>query len=122
MYETLSSDYDRFVNWHNRLSLELPFIIEKLKENSTKYLLDAATGTGMHAIALVQSGYQAVGADISKGMVEQARINAKEAGVEVRFEIAGFGELAKTFGAALIRCNPLPWQLAPPFALPQQPG
>ncbi len=100
MYETLSSDYDRFVNWHNRLSLELPFIIKKLKANSAKYLLDAATGTGMHAIALVQSGYQAVGVDISKGMVEQARLNAKEAGVEVRFEIAGFGELAKTFGAA----------------------
>ena len=33
-------------------------------------------------------------------MVEQARLNAQEAGVQVRFEIAGFGELAHTFGAA----------------------
>ena len=41
MYETLSSDYDRFVNWQSRLSLELPFIINKLKESSARHVLDA---------------------------------------------------------------------------------
>ncbi len=100
MYETLSSDYDRFVDWPNRLALELPFITDKLQENSARTVLDAAAGTGMHAIALVQQGYQATGADISRGMVEQARLNALEAGAPVRFAIAGFGELAHTFGTA----------------------
>jgi glycine/sarcosine N-methyltransferase len=99
MYETLSSDYDRFVNWQSRLSIEMPFITKNLKLYGAKNVLDAATGTGMHAIALVKSGYQAAGADISHGMVEQAHLNAQEAGVDVRFEIAGFGELANTFGA-----------------------
>ncbi len=71
----------------------------------------------MHAIALVQNGYQAAGADISKGMVEQARFNAQEAGLEVRFEIAGFGELANTFGngtfdAILCLGNSLPHLLS----------
>jgi glycine/sarcosine N-methyltransferase len=99
MYEALSSDYDRFVDWPSRLALELPFITDKLHKNNVETVLDAAAGTGMHAIALVQQGYQAAGADISRGMVEQARLNAQEAGVQVRFEIAGFGELAKTFGA-----------------------
>ena len=100
MYETLSPDYDRFVNWHSRLSLELPFITNNLDASSARYVLDAATGTGMHAIALVKSGYQTVGADLSHGMIERARLNAHEAGVQVRFENAGFGDLAQTFGAA----------------------
>jgi glycine/sarcosine N-methyltransferase len=100
MYETLSSDYDRFVNWQSRLSIELPFITNMLNVINARFVLDAATGTGMHAIALVKSGYQAAGADLSPGMVEQARSNAKEAGVNVRFEIARFGGLANTFGDA----------------------
>jgi SAM-dependent methyltransferase len=98
MYDALCSDYDRFVNWQNRLSVELPFIIEKLHEINARLVLDAATGTGMHAIALAQLGYQASGADISQGMIDRARINAKSARVQVRFELAGFGKLAQTFG------------------------
>jgi glycine/sarcosine N-methyltransferase len=100
MYETLSSDYDRFVDWPSRLTLELPFIMDKLNERGARTVLDAAAGTGMHAIALVQQGYQVAGSDISHGMVEQARMNAQSTGVQVRFEIAGFGELEHTFGAA----------------------
>jgi SAM-dependent methyltransferase len=99
MYETLSADYDRFVNWQNRLSIELPFIMEKLNKANVKRVLDAATGTGMHAIALAQQGYSTTGADLSRGMVEHARRNAQTAGVSVRLEVAGFGNLAATFGA-----------------------
>ncbi|MFZ2095785.1 MAG: hypothetical protein WAV05_04020 [Anaerolineales bacterium] len=32
MYDNLSSDYDRFVNWQARLSVELPFIIGKFHD------------------------------------------------------------------------------------------
>ncbi len=99
MYDTLSSDYDRFVNWQGRLAIELPFIIKNLDACDARAILDAATGTGMHAIALAQHGYQAAGADISQGMIEKARSNSKSAGVEARFEIAGFGGLAQVFGS-----------------------
>jgi glycine/sarcosine N-methyltransferase len=99
MYETLSSDYDRFIDWPSRLALELPFITGMLQKRDARTVLDAAAGTGMHAIALVQQGYHVSGADISPGMVEHARLNAQAAGVQVRFELAGFGELAHTFGA-----------------------
>jgi SAM-dependent methyltransferase len=91
MYETLSTDYDRFVDWPSRLTLELPFITGILQERGARTILDAAAGTGMHAIALMQRGYQASGADISHGMVEQARLNAKSAGVEVHIEIGALG-------------------------------
>ncbi len=71
----------------------------------------------MHAIALAQKGYAAAGADLSPRMVERARENARQAGVTVRFEAAGFGELAITFGersfnALLCLGNSLPHLLS----------
>jgi glycine/sarcosine N-methyltransferase len=98
MYDSLSSDYDRFVNWQARLSVELPFIIEKLHDANARTVLDVATGTGMHAIALAQCGFIASGADISQGMIARAHSNAKSARVEVHFEITGFGALEQVFG------------------------
>jgi len=98
MYDTFSSDYDRFVNWNNRLTIELPFIIKQLQQINAKSILDAATGTGMHAIALAQLGYKTAGADISIGMIQKARLNAAAASVQVQFEVAGFGNLVSIFG------------------------
>ena len=99
MYDSLSSDYDRFVNWQSRLSLELPFIIKQLQQVNARSVLDAATGTGMHAIALAQLGYQTTGTDISSGMIQKARANAISAEARVQFEVTGFGALVHTFGA-----------------------
>jgi SAM-dependent methyltransferase len=49
----------------------------------------------MHAIELARRGYEVVGVDLSAPMTERARENAAIAGVEVRFVVAGFGELAE---------------------------
>jgi SAM-dependent methyltransferase len=102
MYDDFSADYDRFVDWPARLAVELPFIVGRVGNPS--YVLDAACGTGMHAIALAQRGYRVVGADASAGMIERAQVNAAAAGVDVRFEVAGFGELARVF----VSPNPSP--------------
>ena len=99
MYDIFSSDYDRFVNWQNRLSSELPFIIKHLQLVNAGSVLDAATGTGMHVIALEQLGYQATGTDISSGMIQKARANASSSAVKEQFEVAGFGTFVHTFGA-----------------------
>lgn len=117
MYESLSEDYDRFVNWQNRLAVELPFILSQLQKVSAVHVLDAATGTGMHPIALAKKGYISAGADISPGMIGRARLNAQAAGLPIRFEIAGFGNLAGTFGvgsfdALLCLGNSLPHLLS----------
>jgi SAM-dependent methyltransferase len=101
MYDAFSSDYDRFVNWQARLSFELPFIESQLQAAGARRVLDAATGTGMHAIALAQRGYLAAGADLSAPMIAQARQNASRAGVQARFEAVGFGGLAQAFQADL---------------------
>ncbi|MGB9870216.1 MAG: class I SAM-dependent DNA methyltransferase [Anaerolineae bacterium] len=106
MYDDFSADYDRFVDWPARLAAELPFVERVIaqavrpsdRHDSPPCILDAACGTGMHAVALAQRGYRVAGADPSPGMIARARANAAAAGVEVRFEVAGFGELAARFG------------------------
>jgi len=98
MYDDFSADYDRFVHWPSRLAVELPFLEQQLQAVEAHRLLDAACGTGRHAIALAQRGYEVVGADLSQAMIERARANAAAAGVPARFEVAGFGTLAQTFG------------------------
>jgi glycine/sarcosine N-methyltransferase len=123
MYDGFSADYDRFVNWPARLAEELPFIEGQMQTTGACRVLDAACGTGMHAIALARQGYEVVGADLSAGMVERARANARAecasapADVDARFEVAGFGELAACagtgFDAVLCLGNSLPHLLTP---------
>jgi glycine/sarcosine N-methyltransferase len=121
MYDDFSTDYDRFVDWPARLAAELPFIVGQvangLEQSASSYILDAACGTGMHAIALARKGYTVVGADLSAKMIERARANAAIEGVDVRFEVAGFGELSMRVGigfdAVLCLGNSLPNLLAP---------
>lgn len=122
MYDTFSTDYDRFVNWEGRLAAEMPFILHQLRAADAHRVLDVACGTGMHAIALAEHGFQVVGADVSRGMIEESRANAMTASVNVRFEVAGFGELAQRlavgdggqpFDALLCLGNSLPHVLTP---------
>ena len=117
MYDDFSSDYDRFVDWPGRLAVELPFIERELQAVRARRVLDAACGTGMHAVALAQRGNVMVGADLSVRMIEQARANAVAASAEVRFEVAGFGELGARVGsgfdAVLCLGNSLPHLLNP---------
>lgn len=111
LYDALAGDYDRFVNWEGRLAHELPFFVDLFEAHGVRRVLDAACGTGHHAIALAQRGYQVVGADLSVVMVERARANAAARGVQVRFQVAGLGELGnlgETFDAAICLGNSLP--------------
>lgn len=112
-YDTLSAYYDRFVNWPARLAHELPFLVDVLERAHAVRVLDAACGTGQHALALAGRGYQVVGADLSAPMIARAREAA--AGTSARFEVAGFGHLAATVGtgfdAVLCLGNSLPHAL-----------
>ncbi len=102
-YDSFSEDYDRFVNWPNRLRFELPFLTAQLAyaphaDGALPRVLDAACGTGQHALTLAGIGYPVAGADLSPGMIERARANALERDLNLRFAVAGFGELAAEFG------------------------
>jgi glycine/sarcosine N-methyltransferase len=102
-YDQFSEDYDRFVNWKARLALEIPFLTSELstleRETGEKVsVLDAACGTGHHAIALAAQGFQCAGADYSGKMIEIARKNRQSANQQVLFKQAGFGQLRDAFG------------------------
>lgn len=94
LYDDMGADYDRFVDWESRLALEMPALERLLSAQGARRVLDAACGTGRHAIALAQRGYEVAGADLSAAMVSQARANAAAAQVEVPFVQAGLGHLA----------------------------
>lgn len=115
LYDALAADYDRFVNWPARLAHELPFLLGQLEECGARRVLDAACGSGQHAIALAERGYRVVGADLSAPMVARARENAAAAGVAAQFVVGGLGSLAgrvgadaELFDAALCLGNSLP--------------
>ncbi len=117
MYDEFSSDYDRFVNWPGRLAVEMPFIEAQLRAAGARRVLDAACGTGQHALALAKGGYIMVGADLSPQMIERAITNARAQGVPAKFVAAGFGGLrarvGDAFDAVLCLGNSLPHLLAP---------
>ena len=98
-YDELGTDYDLMVSWEQRLAREEEFFRRVFSEAGVKRVLDAACGTGMHAISFARAGWECAGADLSPVMVEKARENARQAGVQVRFEAAGFGELFTRVGS-----------------------
>jgi len=97
-YDALGGDYDLMVSWEHRLAREQEFFRRVFSEAGVKRVLDAACGTGMHAISFARAGWECTAADLSPVMVEKARENARKAGVRVRFEAAGFGELSRRVG------------------------
>ena len=104
-YDDFSGDYDRFVNWKERLLVEMPFLLEKLRTAAPEgdrfaCVLDAACGTGMHAIALAKTGMRVFGTDLSPGMIRVAKENAHTAQSNAEFKAAGFGALAEVFSGS----------------------
>jgi len=101
VYDKLASVYDYFVNWDNRLAYEMPFLEQKLRslgeDPARVRVMDTACGTGHHAIALANLGYQMAGSDLYPEMVSLADANAKAADARVEFRTAGFGRISETF-------------------------
>jgi SAM-dependent methyltransferase len=115
LYDALAADYDRFVDWQGRLSHELPFFASLFEAHGVQRVLDAACGTGHHAIALAGQGYQVVGGDLSEAMIQRARENASNHRGDLSFVVAGLGGFAavgETFDAAICLGNSLPHLLS----------
>ena len=95
-YDALAPMFDVMTDWRERLAAEGPFLQAMLEEASARAVLDAACGSGGHALALAQWGYTAAGADVSPVMVDMARRKAVMGGLDVPFavtELAGLAEL-----------------------------
>lgn len=114
-YDRLARVFDVMTDWETRLAHEMPFIRTILEEHRARSVLDAACGTGWHAITLVQEGYVAAGCDASPVMIERARANAVQTGTLVNFQVADFANLnlfQEKFDALLCLGNSLPHLLS----------
>jgi glycine/sarcosine N-methyltransferase len=86
--------YDTMVDWDKRLARELPFLQAVFAEaHEVRRILDVGAGTGRHAAALAQLGYEVTGVDPDPDMLARARDNAASRGLDVRFVEGGFGDL-----------------------------
>lgn len=118
LYDALSKDYDRFVNWPARLTYEMPFLIDTLrgqrreKSSGVCRVLDTACGTGQHAIAYAREGLRVVATDASQAMIDRAQENATRAAVDIETHVVPFGGLAASnlgeFDAITCLGNSLP--------------
>lgn len=66
-------DYRRFVAWESRIQREMPFFRRLFDPVRPGPLLDLACGTGEHAAALTEAGFELTALDISPGMLARAR-------------------------------------------------
>lgn len=61
---------------------------------SGERVLDVATGTGALALRLARAGAEVTGVDLAPALVDTARRLAREAGVEIRYEIGDAEDLS----------------------------
>ncbi len=99
-YDGLGDRYDLMVDWEGRLKREQEFFRGLFDAHRVTRVLDAACGTGIHALAFAREGRRCAAADVSPVMVDRARENARREGVEIDLRVAGFGELAHTFAGS----------------------
>jgi SAM-dependent methyltransferase len=105
------ADYDTIVRWEKRLAREAPLFERLFDEHGVRSVADVGCGTGQHAIMFAKWGLEVFALDPSPEMLDQARANAADAGVEITFAEVGFGKVADAVGsvdAAVSLGNALP--------------
>ncbi len=73
LYNWLQDNYDRLINWQDRLQRELPGLMLVLPEPEAGPILDLGCGTGGHLKPLLERGYHAYGVDLSENIVKVAQ-------------------------------------------------
>ncbi len=87
-YDALAPMFDVMTDWDARLAGEGPFLRSQLEAAGARRVLDAACGSGGHALWLAQQGYAAAGTDASPVMIALAKQKAAALGLDVAFEVA----------------------------------
>ncbi len=91
--------YDRSINWQARFERELPLLCDWFGAPNEQRLIDAGCGTGRHALAMAQAGFEVVGIDLSEPMLALARELSAEHDPAIRFEQCAFEQMADRVGS-----------------------
>ncbi|HEX5990296.1 MAG TPA: class I SAM-dependent methyltransferase [Solirubrobacterales bacterium] len=71
--------------WTERTEAEVNRALTMLRPEGGERILDLACGTGRHSLELVRRGFSVVGSEISPELIEIARRDAEEQGLEATF-------------------------------------
>ena len=69
----------------NTFLSDLPFYKKWMPKNKDAKILELCCGTGRLTIPIAKAGYSICGVDYTSSMLEQAKIKASEAGLDIRF-------------------------------------
>src|SRR5918912_2281609 len=95
---------DRYGDWSSSVTADVPFYVGLAREADGP-LVELAVGNGRVAIPVAQAtGRPVIGIDTSPSMLEQARVRAAEAGVELDLREGDMRDLALDEPAALVYC------------------
>jgi CBS domain-containing protein/SAM-dependent methyltransferase len=72
-YEWLGEYYDELYDWKKRLASEIPDLASLFHEEKAVGILDIASSTGEHSIALAKESFQVIGLEASTLMYNLAR-------------------------------------------------
>lgn len=100
-YDDIATQYEKlFLDWQSSIR-EQAVILDKIINNygfdRKAHVLDCACGIGTQSIGLAALGYHVTASDISDGELAEARVRAKNNGVQIRFEHADFRYLSDVF-------------------------
>jgi SAM-dependent methyltransferase len=108
---------NRYEEWSAPMTADVPFYI-KLAREADGPLVELAIGNGRVAIPVAQAtGQRVIGIDSSPAMLEQARLRAAEAGVELDLREGDMRDLVLDQPAGLIYCPSVRSCICQPAAL-----
>jgi SAM-dependent methyltransferase len=79
--------------WTDRTGPEVDRVAKILQPQGNERVLDLACGSGRHSLELRRRGFSVVGADISSDLIEIARRDATEEGLDVDFVLSDLRDL-----------------------------
>lgn len=92
-YATAFDGMSAEMAWTERTESEIKRALTMLRPQGGERVLDLGCGTGRHSLELVRQGFSVVGVEISRELVEIARKDAEEQGLEAEFVEADLREL-----------------------------
>lgn len=90
-YNWLGEYYDELYNWGKRLDSEIPALAKLFQKEKVRRVLDVASSTGEHSIALAKEGFGVVGVETSSTMQRLARNKQKKLPSSYRNKIMFLG-------------------------------
>ncbi len=85
VYNQIAEVYDYFIDWEERIKREDPFFQHLFQERLGASILDLGCGTGGHALHWSEMGYNVVGLDSARDMIEHARLLGEKRELDIEF-------------------------------------